>query len=45
MKLKKILKKENNYKIKKKLNIKKLYNINQNIKLKIIIMKNIKIMK
>ena len=44
MKLKKILKKENNYKIKKKLNIKKLYNINQNIKLKIII-KNMKIMK
>ena len=44
MKLKKILKKENNYKIKKKLNIKKLYNINQNIKLKII-MKNMKIMK
>ena len=44
MKLKKILKKENNYKIKKKLNIKKLYNIDQNIKLKIII-KNMKIMK
>ena len=44
MKLKKILKKENNYKIKKKLNIKKLYNINYNIKLKIII-KNMKIMK
>ena len=44
MKLKKILKKENNYKIKKKLNIKKLYNINQNKKLKIII-KNMKIMK
>ena len=44
MKLKKILKQENNYKLKKKLNIKKLYNINQNIKLKIII-KNMKIMK
>ena len=44
MKLKKILKKENNYKIKKKLNIKKLYNINQNKELKIII-KNMKIMK
>ena len=44
MKLKKILKKENNYKIKKKQNIKKLYNFNYNIKL-IIIMKNMKIMK
>ena len=44
MKLKKILKYENNYKIKKKQNIKKLYNINYNIKL-IIIMKNMKIMK
>ena len=44
MKLKKILKKENNYKIKKKLNIKKLYYINQNIKLQIIV-KNMKIMK
>ena len=44
MKLKKILKKENNYKIKKKLNIKKLCNIKQNIKLNRI-NKNMKIMK
>ena len=43
MKLNQILLKENNQKIKKKLNIKKLYNIKYNKKL--IIMKNMKIMK
>ena len=43
MKLNKILLKENNQKIKKKLNIKKHYNIKLNKKL--IKMKNMKIMK